>query len=99
MLSSLSSKETIVGAISGLVVGYIVWLLAVTVGEDITMVGTWSLVLLAASVALGVVAGLWGLWQRRRRQHAWAMFAFALPILPLVLTLAVLADIADVFWF
>jgi hypothetical protein len=93
------TKEDVVGAISGLVVGYLLWLLAVTVGEDLAAVSTWSLILLPGAIVLALAAGVWGLVQRRRRRHPWAVFAFALPIAPLVLTLAVLADIADVFWF
>jgi hypothetical protein len=45
------------------------------------------------SVALGICAGLWGWWLRRRGKQLWAAFAFGLPILPVALTLGILADV------
>jgi uncharacterized iron-regulated membrane protein len=96
-MAHILDKEAIIGAISGLAAGYILWLVAISVGEDFTTVNKWSLLVLAGSVALAVGAGVWGWWQRRRGKYPWAMFAFGLPILPLIMTLAVLADIAD-FW-
>jgi hypothetical protein len=86
-------KESFAGAIGGLVAGYLVWLVAITVGDDVATVSVWSLIVLAASAVLAVCAVLWGLVQRRRGKRLWAAFAFALPILPVVLSLAVLADI------
>jgi hypothetical protein len=97
-MARILRTEAVIGAISGLAVGYVLWLVAFSVGEDFTTVSNWSLLVLAGSVALAVVAGVWGWWQRRRGKYHWATFAFGLPILPLVMTLAVLADIADVFW-
>jgi hypothetical protein len=89
--------DAIVGAISGLAVGYVLWLVAISIGEDVTTVSQWSLMVLIGSVALAVVAGVWGWSLRRRHKDLWATFAFGLPVLPVVLTLAVLADIADVW--
>lgn len=85
--------ETLAGAVGGLALGYVLWLLAISIGEDVATAGVWSLTVLAVSVAVGVIAALWGLWQRRRRNHTLAALAFGLPVLPVVLTLAVLANL------
>jgi hypothetical protein len=84
--------ETVVGAICGVATGYVLWLVAISVGGDNATVGQWGPVVLLLSIALGVCAGVWGWRLRRRINYRWAAFAFGLPILPVVLTLAVLAD-------
>ena len=86
------TPETIVGAIGGLAIGYVLWLLAISTGDNATA-GQWAPWVLLASVVLGVCAGVWGRRQRQRGNRLWAAFAFALPILPVVLTLAILADV------
>lgn len=92
-MRSTVRPETLVGAIGGLGAGYLLWLLAISIGEDTATASVWSLTVLAVSAAVGVIAALWGLWQRRRRRYGLAALAFGLPVLPLVLTLAVLADL------
>jgi hypothetical protein len=69
------------------------WLVAISIGEDLTTVGRWSVAILLLSLALAVGAAVGGLLMRWRRKYAWSAFVFGLPVLPLVLTLAVLADI------
>ena len=86
-------SDTVVGAIAGLATGYVLWLVAISVGDDLATVGVWSLVVLVLSGVLAVCAVLWGWLLRRRGIHLGAAFAFGLPVLPVVLTLAVLADI------
>jgi hypothetical protein len=86
-------SDTVVGAIAGLATGYVLWLVAISVGDDLATVGVWSLVVLVLSGVLAVCAVLWGWLLRRRGKHLGAAFAFGLPVLPVVLTLAVLADI------
>jgi hypothetical protein len=85
-------SDTIVGAIGGVATGYVLWLVAISIGGDNATVGRWGPLVLLLSVVLGIGAGMWGLWLRRRIEYRWAAFAFGLPILPVVLTLAVLAD-------
>jgi drug/metabolite transporter (DMT)-like permease len=86
------TAETTVGAIGGLATGYVVWLVAISSGDNATA-GKWAPLVLVVSVVLGICAGLWGWWQRRRGKQMWAAFAFGLPILPVALTLAILADV------
>jgi hypothetical protein len=86
------TPETIAGAIGGLLTGYVVWLAAISNGDNATA-GKWGPLVLLASVVLGICAGLWGWWLRRHGKQLWAAFAFGLPILPVALTLAILADV------
>jgi uncharacterized membrane protein len=82
---------TIIGVVAGVIIGYIAWLLAISIGEATTTVSRWSLVVLILSIVLAVFAAWWGWRLRERRNYPWAAFAFALPVLPVVLTLGVLS--------
>jgi len=81
--------ESIWTAIGGAIVGYLLWLVAISIGDAITTVSLWSLAVLFVSAALAVWAVLRG--QRLRRQHNYplASFVFALPVLPVLLSLGV----------
>jgi peptidoglycan/LPS O-acetylase OafA/YrhL len=91
-MTTSKTSETIVGAIGGVAIGYVLWLIAISTGDNATA-GQWGPLVLALSVVLGICAGMWGFWLRGRGNRLWAAFAFGLPILPVVLTLAVLADV------
>jgi hypothetical protein len=83
--------ESIWAAIGGAIVGYVLWLVAYSIGQDLTTVSRWSLIVLALSAAFALWAVLWGRRLRQRRNYVLASFAFALPVLPVVGSLAVLA--------
>jgi hypothetical protein len=85
--------DSVFGTIGGLATGYVLWLVASSIGQDAATAGNWGPIVLMLSGVLTVCAVVWGWWLRRRGQRLWASFAFCLPILPVVLTLAVLADI------
>lgn len=85
-------SETVVGGVGGVIIGYILWLVAFSIGEATTTVSRWSLNVLVLSGVLAITAGMWGWRLRRRHNYPWAAFAFTLPVLPVVLTLGVLAD-------
>jgi uncharacterized membrane protein len=87
------TSETVVGAIGGVLVGYVLWLVAISIGDALTTVSQWSLAILVLSGVLALCAVLGGLLMRWRRKYAWSAFAFGLPFLPVVLTLGVLANI------
>jgi len=86
------TPHAVAGAVSGLATGYVLWLLAISNGDNATA-GQWGPLVLLASVVLGICAAVWGLAQRRRGKQPWAAFAFALPVLPVLLTLAILANV------
>jgi hypothetical protein len=85
--------ETVIGAIGGLLAGYVLWLAAISVGDDVTTVSKWSLAVLILSGALAIGAVIGGLLMRWRRRYGWSAFTFGLPVLPVALTLAVLANL------
>jgi cytochrome bd-type quinol oxidase subunit 1 len=86
-------SDTVVGAIGGVLAGYVLWLVAISIAGDNATAGRWAPWVLILFAALGVCAGVWGWQLRRRGRNSWAALAFGLPILPVVLTLAVLADV------
>jgi hypothetical protein len=83
--------ESIWAAIGGVIVGYLLWLVAYSIGQYLTMVSLWSLIVLALSAAFALWAVLWGQRLRRRQNYVLASFVFALPVLPVLLSLGVLA--------
>jgi cytochrome bd-type quinol oxidase subunit 1 len=85
--------DTIVGAVGGVLAGYVLWLLAISIAGDNATAGRWAPLVLVVSAVLAICAGVWGWQLRRRGRYPWAALAFGVPILPLILTLAVLADI------
>jgi Ca2+/Na+ antiporter len=89
-VSQSSQTETVVGAIGGVVIGYILWLVGVSIGVGLATTATWSVIVLVVSMLVGVLAWLAGWRLRRRHVHPWATFLFALPILPVVLSLCVI---------
>ncbi|HUH72528.1 MAG TPA: hypothetical protein VLZ05_29025 [Mycobacterium sp.] len=92
-MTTSKTSETVVGAIGGVATGYVLWLIAISIGDDATTVSRWGPLVLLLSGVLAICAGVWGWWLRRGLKYRWAAFAFGLPTLPVVLTLAVLADI------
>ena len=88
-----ATAQTVVGAIGGVVAGYVLWLVAISIGNDTTTVSHWSRIVLIGSVILAVCAVVAGCLLRWRRKQFWSVFSFGLPILPVLLTLAVLADV------
>jgi hypothetical protein len=89
----MKTSDSIVGAIGGAVVGYVLWLIAISIGQDFTTVSRWSLLVLLGSAVLAVCAGVWGWSMHRRGKAVGAAFAFSLPVLPVLLTLAVLTNL------
>lgn len=87
----MTRSDTVIGVVWGVIVGYILWLVAISIGSAHTTVSRWSLVVLGGSVVLTIMAAGWGWRLRRRRNYPWSAFAFGVPVLPLALTLAVLS--------
>ncbi|HXY65450.1 MAG TPA: hypothetical protein VEI45_14130 [Mycobacterium sp.] len=82
--------ESIWTAIGGVIVGYVLWLVAISIGDALTTVSLWSLVVLLVSAAFALWAVLRGQRLRRQQNYALASFVFALPVLPVLLSVGVL---------
>jgi hypothetical protein len=87
-----SRSQSILAAIGGVIAGYVLWLVAISIGDALTTVSRWGVVVLIGSLVLGLVALLWGRRLRGKRNFSLASFAFALPVLPVLLSIGVLAD-------
>ena len=85
-------SESIWAFVGGGFIGYVVWLVAYSIGNAVTTVSLWGPVVLILSAAFALWAVLWGRQLRRRGNSTLASFVFALPILPVLLSLGVLAD-------
>ena len=83
-------SESIWAAIGGVLAGYLLWLVAISIGDAITTVSLWSLIVLLVAAAFALWAGLRGQRLRRERNYPLASFVFALPVLPVLLSLGVL---------
>jgi heme O synthase-like polyprenyltransferase len=82
--------ETIWTGIGGAIVGYLLWLVAISIGNAFTTVSLWSLVVLAVAAVFALWAVLRGRRLRREHNYPLAAFVFALPFLPVLLSLGVL---------
>ena len=78
--------------IGGVLVGYVFWLIAISIGDFFTTAGLWGPIVLAVSVVFALIAALWGRRVRARGNRILAAFAFGLPVLPILLSVLVLAD-------
>lgn len=83
-------SESIWAAIGGVLAGYLLWLVAISIGDAITTVSLWSLIVLLVAAAFALWAVLRGQRLRRERNYPLASFVFALPVLPVLLSLGVL---------
>ena len=83
-------RPVIVAGIGGLVLGHILWLVAISLAVGSPSSST--LVLLITALVLLAAAGVWYLaWQRyQRRELTWAAFLAGLPVSPVIFTIVVL---------
>jgi hypothetical protein len=84
--------DSVWAALSGFLAGYVLWLIAISIGDFFTTAGMWGPIVLALAVVLALGATLWGRRVRAQGNRLLAAFAAALPVLPVVLSLLVLAD-------
>jgi MFS family permease len=83
-------RATIVAGIGGLVIGHVLWLIAISLAIDTTSVSTWVLVVSAVCLVVAVIAGLLGRRFHERKAYAKAWFAWCLPMAPVLLSVIVL---------
>lgn len=84
--------QSIWAALGGVLAGYILWLVAISIGDALTTVSLWGPVVLIVSLVFAVGTVLWGRRLRQQRNVPLASFAFGLPVLPVLLSIGVLAD-------
>jgi len=73
-----------------LVIGHIVWLVAISFAISTTSVNRWVLVVSAMLAVLSVAAGIMGWRLHRQKSDVLAAFVWCLPISPIVFTLCIL---------
>jgi hypothetical protein len=83
-------RTTVVAGLGGLIIGHVVWLVAISLALLTTTVSAWVLIIAAASGVLAVVAGLLGAVYHRARATAKAVFWWCLPVAPVLLSVIVL---------
>lgn len=84
-------RATIVAGIGGLIVGHMLWLLAISLATKTLTVNSWVLVVAAGSLLLAVAGGLIGRMYYGRKAFAKAAFLWGLPVSPVVFSISVLA--------
>jgi hypothetical protein len=84
--------ESVWAALGGVLAGYVLWLVAISIGDAVTTAGVWGPIVLGVSVVFALGATLWGRRVRAGGNRTVAAFALALPVLPVLLTMLVLAD-------
>ena len=83
-------RSTVVAGIGGLVIGHILWLIAISLAIATKRVNFWVLVIAAIIAVVSAVAFLVSWQLHRRKSYVWSTFLWCLPISPILLTLAVL---------
>ena len=83
-------RAKVVAAVGGLVIGHIVWLLAISVAINTSDVSFWVLIASAVIIALAIVVGLLGWRAYRSGSKVRAAFLCAAPVAPVLMTIAVL---------
>ena len=79
-----------VAAIGGLVIGHMLWLLAITLAIDTSDVSFWVLIASAVIAVLAAAVGWLGWRAYQRKDQVWTAFLWSVPVAPVLLTLTVL---------
>lgn len=83
-------RATVVAGIGGLIIGHVLWLVAISFATKTLTVNAWVLVIGAGCLVLAAVGGLLGRAAYRHRATAKAAFLWGLPVAPVLLSLCVL---------
>jgi hypothetical protein len=90
-LSDARVRATVVAGLGGLIIGHMLWLVAISVATKTTTVSTWVLVIAASSLVLAIVGGVLGRMFYRRKAFAKAAVLWCVPVSPVLFSLSVLA--------
>ena len=80
----------IVAAVGGLVLGHMLWLLAISLAINTSDVSLWVLIASAVIIVLAAVLALLGWRAYRRGDQVWTALLWSLPVAPVLLTVTVL---------
>ncbi len=83
-------RATVVAGIGGLIIGHVLWLVAISFAIKTTTVNAWVLVISAGCALIAVAGGLLGWVYHRRRASAKTAFLWCLPVAPVLFTICVL---------
>jgi hypothetical protein len=83
-------RNEFIAGIGGLVIGHVLWLVAITFAMNTTTISTWVLVIAAVVLLIALVCGYVGWRHYQRRSYVWAAFLLMFPAAPLLFTLIVL---------
>lgn len=86
----MPTRAVIVAAIGGLVIGHMLWLIAITLAINTSDVSFWVLIASAVIVVLAGIVGLLGWRAYKRRDQVWTAFLWSVPVAPVLLTITVL---------
>lgn len=86
----MPSRAVIVAAIGGLVIGHMLWLLAISLATNTSEVSFWVLITSAVIVVAAAAAGYLGWRAYQRRDQVWTAFLWSVPVAPVLFTLVVL---------
>ncbi|MGB5113248.1 MAG: hypothetical protein WBO08_17185 [Mycobacterium sp.] len=86
----MPTRAVIVAAIGGLVIGHMLWLLAITLAINTSDVSFWVLITSAVIVVLAGIIALLGWRAYQRRDHVWTAVLWSVPVAPVLFTIIVL---------
>ncbi|MGW0162007.1 hypothetical protein ACWDUN_22115 [Mycobacterium sp. NPDC003323] len=86
----MPSRAVIVAAIGGLVIGHMLWLLAISLAINTSDVPFWVLVVSGVIVVLAAAVAALGWRAHQRQDRVWTAFLWSVPVAPVLLTLTVL---------
>ena len=87
----MPSRAVIVAAIGGLVIGHMLWLLAITLAINTGEVSFWVLIASAVITVLSAIVAWLGWRAYQRKDQVWTAFLWSVPVAPMLFTLVVLA--------
>ena len=83
-------RTTVVAGIGGLLIGHILWLIAISLAVASTPPNTWVLISSAVCAVVALIVGLLGWRSHQGCASAKAAFLWCLPITPVLLSVIVL---------
>lgn len=86
----MPSRAVIVAAIGGLVIGHILWLIAISLAINTSDVPFWVLIVSGVIIVLAAAVAALGWRAYRRKDQVWTAFLWSVPVAPVLLTLTVL---------